>query len=226
MRLLREAKPTSLAKQRSQHMCSSSASYTAFTMSLIALLAALVVAASCSSHSVIHVKEEHDVQHIIHQSWRDENVPVEHVPYISTWKDKHPGWIHKCASHPAGTRFKLCGQLELQPKLLMLCRLWTDEENEALVSAHYPWCGSEPCTGSCHCCTQFASSLRQYHRIAHCRARLRKHPLLRFKDTYDALPKPIMKADACRALYMHFYGGVLTASHRPLWHFMHGWLWM
>ena len=34
--------------------------------------------------------------------------------------------------------------------------------------------------------------------------------MVRFKETYDALPKPIMKADACRALYMHFYGGALT----------------
>lgn len=29
----------------------------------------------------------------------------------------------------------------------------------------------------------------------------------RFKDTYDSLPKPVMKADACRVLYMHKYGG-------------------
>ncbi|KAK9834860.1 hypothetical protein WJX81_004486 [Elliptochloris bilobata] len=29
-----------------------------------------------------------------------------------------------------------------------------------------------------------------------------------FKDTYDSLPKPVMKADACRVLYMHKYGGM------------------
>ena len=30
---------------------------------------------------------------------------------------------------------------------------------------------------------------------------------VRFKDTYDAYPRPVMKADACRVLYMHYYGG-------------------
>ena len=156
------------------------------------------------------------MQHIIHQSWRDTNVPAEHIPYISTWKDKHPGWIHKCASHPAGMRLRpsaLCGQrtcLPLGLSFMMLPRLWTDEENEALVSMHYPWCESEPCTGSWHCCVQSAPCSCHYHWIARCGVQLSKLPLLRFKDTYDALPKPIMKADACRALYMHFYGG---ASH-------------
>ncbi len=29
----------------------------------------------------------------------------------------------------------------------------------------------------------------------------------RFKDTYDSLPQPVMKADAVRPLYMHRYGG-------------------
>ena len=28
-----------------------------------------------------------------------------------------------------------------------------------------------------------------------------------FLDTYDALPLPIMKADAVRICYMHLYGG-------------------
>ena len=28
-----------------------------------------------------------------------------------------------------------------------------------------------------------------------------------FLDTYDALPLPIMKADAVRLCYMHLYGG-------------------
>ncbi|KAK9825165.1 hypothetical protein WJX81_000314 [Elliptochloris bilobata] len=29
-----------------------------------------------------------------------------------------------------------------------------------------------------------------------------------FRDTFDALPAPVMKADACRYLYMHHFGGV------------------
>ncbi|KAK9834859.1 hypothetical protein WJX81_004379 [Elliptochloris bilobata] len=29
-----------------------------------------------------------------------------------------------------------------------------------------------------------------------------------FKDTYDSFPKPVMKADACRVLYMHHHGGM------------------
>ncbi|KAK9834841.1 hypothetical protein WJX81_002915 [Elliptochloris bilobata] len=61
--------------------------------------------------------------------------------YVRTWQENHPGWVHK---------------------------LWTDDDNDALVREHYPW----------------------------------------FKDTYDALPKRIMKADTCRALYMHHYGGM------------------
>lgn len=34
-----------------------------------------------------------------------------------------------------------------------------------------------------------------------------------FLDTYDSLPKPVMKADASRYLYMHHIGGGLTCCH-------------
>ncbi len=33
-----------------------------------------------------------------------------------------------------------------------------------------------------------------------------------FLDTYDALPKPVMKADSVRYLYMHHLGGTSHAT--------------
>ena len=37
-----------------------------------------------------------------------------------------------------------------------------------------------------------------------------------FLDTYDSLPKPVMKADASRYLYMHHMGGEHSVEPIPL----------
>lgn len=38
-----------------------------------------------------------------------------------------------------------------------------------------------------------------------------------FLDTYDNLPKPIMKADSVRYLYMHHIGGTPCSCPLPAW---------
>ena len=55
----------------------------------------------------------------------------------------------------------------LQP-VMVLHRLWTDEDNFNLIKDHYAW----------------------------------------FLDTYESLPKPVMKADSARYLYMYHIGGL------------------
>jgi mannosyltransferase OCH1-like enzyme len=48
---------------------------------------------------------------IIHQTWKNNNVPGEYISYQQKVKDLHPGWEY---------------------------RLWTDEDNLELVKHHYP----------------------------------------------------------------------------------------
>ncbi len=48
---------------------------------------------------------------IIHQTWKNSNVPEEYISYQQKVKDLHPGWEY---------------------------RLWTDEDNLELVRNHYP----------------------------------------------------------------------------------------
>ncbi|KAK9866600.1 hypothetical protein WJX84_002232 [Apatococcus fuscideae] len=54
----------------------------------------------------------HGIPKIIHQSWKNEDVPEHYHAWISTWKQNHPDWVYK---------------------------LWTDDENWELVARHYPW---------------------------------------------------------------------------------------
>ena len=54
----------------------------------------------------------HGIPKIIHQSWKNEDVPEHYHAWISTWKQNHPDWVYK---------------------------LWTDDENRELVARHYPW---------------------------------------------------------------------------------------
>jgi len=49
---------------------------------------------------------------LIHQSWKDENVPKQFLNWQQQWKDLHPRWHY---------------------------HLWTDEDNRELVKKHYPW---------------------------------------------------------------------------------------
>ncbi|KAK9834869.1 hypothetical protein WJX81_004897 [Elliptochloris bilobata] len=89
----------------------------------LVLLTSLVVAATCTSRNPLHFKEGHDVTHvgshephqiphIFHQSWKDEDVPEKYAQWRASWIELHPGWEFK---------------------------LWTDEDNEALVTEQYPW---------------------------------------------------------------------------------------
>lgn len=57
-----------------------------------------------------HVREHH-VPRIIHQSWKDKNVPKGFKPWQDSWKNKHPGWEYRydpCTSREIGT--KLCNK--------------------------------------------------------------------------------------------------------------------
>lgn len=48
---------------------------------------------------------------IIHQTWKDENVPEKWVPYQLKVRELHPDWEY---------------------------RLWTDDDNDAFIKTHYP----------------------------------------------------------------------------------------
>ena len=60
------------------------------------------------SPDVLHKK--YGVQ-IIHQSWKSEKIPKEHVDHVLSWSNFHPNALHV---------------------------MWTDEDNDALVKIHYP----------------------------------------------------------------------------------------
>jgi mannosyltransferase OCH1-like enzyme len=77
-------------------------------------------------------------------------------------------------------------------------RLWDNEDNARLVYDHYPWHARQHCGSATLTCRQ-ALALNQ----------ARQHAC-RFRDVYDALPRAVMKADACRYLYMHHVGGAPT----------------
>ncbi|MBN1148032.1 MAG: glycosyltransferase [Anaerolineales bacterium] len=49
---------------------------------------------------------------ILHQTWKDENLPLEFVKYQRTWQERHPDWAY---------------------------RLWTDADNREFLRQHYPW---------------------------------------------------------------------------------------
>jgi glycosyltransferase involved in cell wall biosynthesis len=49
---------------------------------------------------------------IIHQTWKDENIPPQLAALQQTWQEKHPDWEYK---------------------------LWTDAENREFLARFYPW---------------------------------------------------------------------------------------
>ncbi|MBD0361664.1 MAG: hypothetical protein ICV55_02580 [Coleofasciculus sp. C3-bin4] len=49
---------------------------------------------------------------IIHQTWKDQNLPVEVAAFQQTWKANHPNWEY---------------------------RFWTDEDNREFLQTHYSW---------------------------------------------------------------------------------------
>lgn len=52
------------------------------------------------------------IPRIIHQTWKDSEVPARWRHFQASWRRLHPAWEY---------------------------RLWTDEDNRALVARHYPW---------------------------------------------------------------------------------------
>ena len=52
------------------------------------------------------------IPRILHQTWRDQQVPEKWHAYQRSWRANHPDWQY---------------------------RLWTDADNRALVEAHYSW---------------------------------------------------------------------------------------
>ena len=51
------------------------------------------------------------VPRVIHQTWKDEEIPAQFRRYVQTWTATHPHWEY---------------------------RLWTDDENLELVKQHFP----------------------------------------------------------------------------------------
>ncbi len=47
-----------------------------------------------SSRARHHIREHH-VPRIIHQSWKDTNVPEGFRPWQDSWKKNHPGWEYR-----------------------------------------------------------------------------------------------------------------------------------
>ncbi|KAJ3300157.1 hypothetical protein HK104_003767 [Borealophlyctis nickersoniae] len=60
----------------------------------------------------VYVKEGRPVDHIIHQSWKTDQVPAMFQEWAATWPRFHPNWKYI---------------------------LWTDASNRELVKTHYPW---------------------------------------------------------------------------------------
>ena len=50
---------------------------------------------SRSSNRGRHHIREHHVSRIIHQSWKDNNVPEGFKPWQESWKKNHPGWEYR-----------------------------------------------------------------------------------------------------------------------------------
>ena len=51
--------------------------------------------ASKGSGRARHHIREHHVPRIIHQSWKDNNVPEGFKPWQESWKRNHPGWEYR-----------------------------------------------------------------------------------------------------------------------------------
>ena len=53
-----------------------------------------------------------DIPKVLHQTWKDSQVPEEFSDYVASWKANHPDWEY---------------------------RLWTDVDNRRLIAEHYSW---------------------------------------------------------------------------------------
>lgn len=63
---------------------------------LFMLLLGLVAAASGSAHRFSREPVNHDIPHVIHQSWKDVHVPPEYARWTLSWKTLHPSWEYRC----------------------------------------------------------------------------------------------------------------------------------
>jgi inositol phosphorylceramide mannosyltransferase catalytic subunit len=53
-----------------------------------------------------------EIPKVLHQTWKDSQVPGEFSDYVASWKANHPDWEY---------------------------RLWTDADNRRLIAREYPW---------------------------------------------------------------------------------------
>ena len=53
-----------------------------------------------------------EIPRILHQTWKDENIPPRYQAWVQTWRDNHPDWEF---------------------------RLWTDADCRQLIAEHYAW---------------------------------------------------------------------------------------
>lgn len=58
------------------------------------------------------MSEKHGIPHLIHQTWKNEDVPHEWRDWSESWRRHHPDWEY---------------------------RLWTDADNRAFLEEHYAW---------------------------------------------------------------------------------------
>ncbi|MFI1332476.1 glycosyltransferase [Streptomyces sp. NPDC020845] len=58
------------------------------------------------------MSEKHGIPHLIHQTWKNEDVPHEWRDWSESWRRHHPDWGY---------------------------RLWTDSDNRAFLEEHYAW---------------------------------------------------------------------------------------
>ena len=67
--------------------------------------------AAAASRSATWGQRVYEIPRIIHQTWKDERIPVPLQKLAETWKQNHPGWEY---------------------------RLWTDKENRDFLNTFYP----------------------------------------------------------------------------------------
>ncbi|KAH7621804.1 putative Inositol phosphoceramide mannosyltransferase 2 [Nannochloris sp. 'desiccata'] len=77
-----------------------------------ATVCALLSSALQSSSTVPLCSGGSSIPHIIHQSWKKNELPIHFFTWSKSWKDQNPDWEY---------------------------RFWTDEDNRNLVKKHYPW---------------------------------------------------------------------------------------
>ena len=65
-----------------------------------------------TDQSVLTDNAQRSIPCIIHQTWKDNNIPQSMRSWQSSWQKHHPSWEY---------------------------RLWTDEDNYRLVAEYYPW---------------------------------------------------------------------------------------